>query len=301
MPELPEVETIVRGLGPLVRGRRIEGVWWSGQGLHLGRKVDLRGLRAVAVGRAIAGVRRRGKYILVDVDGRGAGGRRGDHHSPWHDRAPARSAEGGAAGAPHARGAGARRRGRAPLRRRAPLRLGDAGTADRGGRRARRARPRSAHRARRGRAGHCARRRPDADQGVLARPAPHRRPGKHLRRRGAVSGRRSSQRRRPSGSPAGPTSCWRRCAPRWRAGSPGGAPPCATTSTSTANAATTRPRCWSTGARGSPCLRCGAADSPTRRQRAGDLLLRALPAALSAALRTRKSVDGARERVERGA
>jgi formamidopyrimidine-DNA glycosylase len=77
MPELPEVETIVRGLGPLVRGRRIEAVWWSGQGLHLGRKVDLRGLRAVAVGRAIAGVRRRGKYTLVDVDddrqGRDAG------------------------------------------------------------------------------------------------------------------------------------------------------------------------------------------------------------------------------------
>jgi len=71
MPELPEVETIVRGLDPLVRGRRIEGVWWSGQGLHLGRKVDLRGLRAVAVGRAIAGVRRRGKYILVDVAGQG--------------------------------------------------------------------------------------------------------------------------------------------------------------------------------------------------------------------------------------
>jgi formamidopyrimidine-DNA glycosylase len=68
MPELPEVETIVRGLAPLVRGRRIEAVWWSGEGLHLGRKVDLHGLRAVAVGRAIAGVRRRGKYILVDVD-----------------------------------------------------------------------------------------------------------------------------------------------------------------------------------------------------------------------------------------
>jgi len=77
MPELPEVETIVRGLGPLVHGRRIESVWWSGEGLHLGRKVDLRGLRAVAVGRAIAGVRRRGKYILIDVDvdrpGRDAG------------------------------------------------------------------------------------------------------------------------------------------------------------------------------------------------------------------------------------
>ena len=69
MPELPEVETIVRGLGPLLRDRRIEGVWWSGQALHLGRKVDLRGLRAVAVGRTVAGVRRRGKYILVEVAG----------------------------------------------------------------------------------------------------------------------------------------------------------------------------------------------------------------------------------------
>ena len=68
MPELPEVETIVRGLGPLVQGRRVEAIWWSGAGLHLGRKVDVRGLRAVAVGRSIAGVRRRGKYILVELD-----------------------------------------------------------------------------------------------------------------------------------------------------------------------------------------------------------------------------------------
>jgi formamidopyrimidine-DNA glycosylase len=69
MPELPEVETIVRGLAPRLRGRRVDGVWWSGQGLHLGRKVDLRGLRAVAVGRAVERVRRRGKYILLDVAG----------------------------------------------------------------------------------------------------------------------------------------------------------------------------------------------------------------------------------------
>src|SRR4051812_6033779 len=68
MPELPEVETIVRGLAPRLRGRRIESVWWSGQPLHLRRAVDLRGLRAVAVGHAIAGVRRIGKFILVAVD-----------------------------------------------------------------------------------------------------------------------------------------------------------------------------------------------------------------------------------------
>jgi formamidopyrimidine-DNA glycosylase len=69
MPELPEVETIVRGLDPVVRGRRVERVWTSGQPLHLARPVDLRGLRKVAVGHAIAGVRRRGKYILIDVEG----------------------------------------------------------------------------------------------------------------------------------------------------------------------------------------------------------------------------------------
>ena len=40
MPELPEVETIVRGLAPRLRGRRIASVWWSGQPLHLRRKVD---------------------------------------------------------------------------------------------------------------------------------------------------------------------------------------------------------------------------------------------------------------------
>jgi len=67
MPELPEVETIVRGLAPRLRGRRIESVWWSGKALHLRRKVDVRGLRAVAIGRAIAGVRRIGKFILVAV------------------------------------------------------------------------------------------------------------------------------------------------------------------------------------------------------------------------------------------
>jgi formamidopyrimidine-DNA glycosylase len=69
MPELPEVETIVRGLKPRVRGRRIESVWWSGHPLHLRRKVDVRGLRAVAVGHAIADVRRIGKFILLAVDG----------------------------------------------------------------------------------------------------------------------------------------------------------------------------------------------------------------------------------------
>jgi len=67
MPELPEVETIVRGLAPRLRGRKIRAVWWSGKPLHLRRKVDLAGLRAVAVGQAISSVRRLGKYIVLGV------------------------------------------------------------------------------------------------------------------------------------------------------------------------------------------------------------------------------------------
>jgi formamidopyrimidine-DNA glycosylase len=69
MPELPEVETIVRGLRPALRGRKVTGVWTSGLGLHLARAVDARGLRRVAVGRTFVDVRRRGKYITLEVGG----------------------------------------------------------------------------------------------------------------------------------------------------------------------------------------------------------------------------------------
>ena len=72
MPELPEVETIVRGLGPALRGRRVTSVWSSGLALRLARPVDIAGLRAVSVKRAFVDVRRRGKYILLVTD-EGAG------------------------------------------------------------------------------------------------------------------------------------------------------------------------------------------------------------------------------------
>ncbi len=69
MPELPEVETIVRGLGPKLERRRIEAIWWSGRPLHLGRAVDLEGLRTVALGRVVSAVRRRGKYVVIELAG----------------------------------------------------------------------------------------------------------------------------------------------------------------------------------------------------------------------------------------
>lgn len=66
MPELPEVETVVRGLSPRLTGRRVAET--------LVRRPDLRrpfpaGLAQRLTGRLIERVRRRAKYILVDLDG----------------------------------------------------------------------------------------------------------------------------------------------------------------------------------------------------------------------------------------
>jgi formamidopyrimidine-DNA glycosylase len=68
MPELPEVETVVRTLRPHIVGQRIAAVWTSGKPLRLGRRLDVRTLRRASVGATIEAVRRKGKYILVDLD-----------------------------------------------------------------------------------------------------------------------------------------------------------------------------------------------------------------------------------------
>ena len=65
MPELPEVETVRRGLMPVLEGRRIVTVEQ--------RRPDLRipfpiGFRRFVEGRTVAGLRRRAKYLLVDLD-----------------------------------------------------------------------------------------------------------------------------------------------------------------------------------------------------------------------------------------
>jgi formamidopyrimidine-DNA glycosylase len=69
MPELPEVETVVRDLRPLVRGRQITALSASAKRLRSpwrGEWTDQ------VVGRRISNVRRRGKWIIVDFRG-------GDH------------------------------------------------------------------------------------------------------------------------------------------------------------------------------------------------------------------------------
>jgi len=72
MPELPEVETVVRTLRPQVVGQTIRSLWTSDLPLRMTRKLDQAGLRETCVGATIRAVRRRGKYILIDLDsGRG--------------------------------------------------------------------------------------------------------------------------------------------------------------------------------------------------------------------------------------
>jgi formamidopyrimidine-DNA glycosylase len=61
VPELPEVETVVRQLAPLVSGRVVRRVDVLDRG-----KLDAR-RAAGLVGRCVRGVRRRGKYIVFDL------------------------------------------------------------------------------------------------------------------------------------------------------------------------------------------------------------------------------------------
>ena len=68
MPELPEVETVARSLRPRVIGQSILAVWISGKPLRLATPLDVALLKDVCVKAVIASVRRRGKYLLVDLD-----------------------------------------------------------------------------------------------------------------------------------------------------------------------------------------------------------------------------------------
>ena len=65
MPELPEVETTVRGLRPVLEGRRIAQVETRRADLRRAFPVDL---RQRMTGARVIAVRRRAKYGLIDTD-----------------------------------------------------------------------------------------------------------------------------------------------------------------------------------------------------------------------------------------
>ncbi len=73
MPELPEVEMVVRTLRPRLVGERIRAVATSG--LALRRPIDRKTLERACVGARVDAVRRVGKYWLIDLDN----GRSGSH------------------------------------------------------------------------------------------------------------------------------------------------------------------------------------------------------------------------------
>ena len=65
MPELPEVETVVRELRPLLVGKRLTAVRTSKHSL---RTKWLKAWEVQLIGNRIGAIRRRGKWILVDLD-----------------------------------------------------------------------------------------------------------------------------------------------------------------------------------------------------------------------------------------
>ena len=67
MPELPEVETVRRSLEPHLVGHTIERVVVRDGRLR--QPVAARALQRLATGRRIEGLRRRAKYLLVDLQG----------------------------------------------------------------------------------------------------------------------------------------------------------------------------------------------------------------------------------------
>ena len=65
MPELPEVETVMRGLKPVLEGRRIASVTLRRSGLRFPFPDDF---AARLTGRGVTGLWRRAKYILASLD-----------------------------------------------------------------------------------------------------------------------------------------------------------------------------------------------------------------------------------------
>ncbi len=66
MPELPEVETVVRDLRPLLIGRTLQGVRRSPHAL---RQTWSPAWETLLTGQTVAAVHRRGKWILVELGG----------------------------------------------------------------------------------------------------------------------------------------------------------------------------------------------------------------------------------------
>jgi len=66
MPELPEVETVVRGLNRRISGKTIEKITVFDE--ELVRNVEVNELKSELEGNDVTSVRRKGKYVLLEVE-----------------------------------------------------------------------------------------------------------------------------------------------------------------------------------------------------------------------------------------
>ena len=65
MPELPEVEVVKRGLGPLLIGKKVQQIICANRKLRL--PIPRAALESLVCGQVVAGVERRAKYLLVNL------------------------------------------------------------------------------------------------------------------------------------------------------------------------------------------------------------------------------------------
>lgn len=68
MPELPEVETVVKGLRPLITGKIITEVEIREENMIAHPKNDIKAFTKDLIGSKIEGVKRRGKYIIIELN-----------------------------------------------------------------------------------------------------------------------------------------------------------------------------------------------------------------------------------------
>ena len=71
MPELPEVEVLVRHLRPLIRGKTIRGV--NVRRAKVLAPTSLRNFRRTLLGAKFTGLSRRGKYLLFQLHAKTGG------------------------------------------------------------------------------------------------------------------------------------------------------------------------------------------------------------------------------------
>lgn len=68
MPELPEVETVVKGLRPLIKDRKVTAVEIREKNMIAYPENNIEAFKKSLIGSKIEAINRRGKYIIIELD-----------------------------------------------------------------------------------------------------------------------------------------------------------------------------------------------------------------------------------------